>query len=262
VVYDFNGIPSQSSNRGIGIELLGVSDSRVYNNLVYDGRNISTGLSIIGRSADGVVTRSSDRNDIFNNLFYNMSRAGIHLLHPSSSNLAGRIGPNALRDNRIHNNIVMGADYGGVAWNGEIVLMFMDKDYDSWVASGAAGNSFSNNVVLSLDGSVGDGKVTYSQIFRHRNDVTLAELNDPVAGVGTGNLGAGSPVAPDVLFAAPATGDLHFAANPAGWAPQRPVGQCLDRMGGPLVETDHHGVPRPLPACQVGPYEVPLPPAP
>ncbi len=198
VIKNYNSKPNDLSNRSHGIELLGESDSLIYNNIVYNGADNGNGISLANSQDPNFF--QNNNNKIFHNTVYSTNYNNLSL---ASNGLFGS--NNWTNNNQIKNNIFYGIQQyqsEGEFLHGEIRVYGYDYE----------GNNGYNNVFetnLVQDFRAGE-KPIVSRNFKNNTyyRYTVAEFND--FSWASGNL-EGNP-----LFVNPSGGDFRLqAASPA-----------------------------------------------
>jgi len=145
LIKNINQFPSYDSSyaQGVGIEILSTNSVSIYSNIIENGYNDATGLSIVVDPNTALCTSHS----IYNNTFYSPGGRGIDI-----SNF-GNIGTkNGIINNVIRNNIIVGVSPpvnspNAASRNAPIVLTFYQfEEHNGY------GNRIENNLLYASDG--------------------------------------------------------------------------------------------------------------
>jgi len=224
IFFGVNEFPSESNHRGGSIQI-GPGKTEyifIYNNLIYDGFNDSTGITLVANVASQNLIREAY---IFNNTIYSPGPRGIYI---ANFNFAPPDNLNSISEIRVWNNILMDANHDyfspssfGNTFNAELLLLHyhslenIDSNHNGY------GDTFKNNLIYSsspenqssvikaLKDGGGNGQIVSSGLY------TAASFNNF-------NL-ADSNIQADPLFVDLANSDFHL--QPA--SPANSSGMCL-----------------------------------
>lgn len=232
IIKNYNSIPNDLSDRSHGIELLGESNSLIYNNIVYNGANNGNGISL-ANSQDSNFSQNNN-NKVFHNTVYSTNYNNISV---SSNGLFGT--NNWANGNQIKNNIFYGIQQyqgEGQFLHGEIRVY--GHDYEG---NNGYGNIFQNNLVKDFRA---EEKPIVSRNFRNNtyNRYSVAEFNN--LSWASGNIEG------DPKFVNPGAGDFHLQST----SPAINAAPCL-----PEVTVDFEGRSRSAGGgCTIGAFELDL----
>ncbi len=143
--YGLNQYPSYSNPTGNHIQVGpgGVSNLKIYNNVIYDGYNDATGITLIANRIQDPTSTPITGTQIFHNTLYRAGLRGI---------LLGTMGTpvnQGVINTKIYNNIIAeNKTNPAVQSNAQFELAGVITDF---VANNGYGNEFKNNLVYTLN---------------------------------------------------------------------------------------------------------------
>lgn len=240
-LHTYNAIPSESTLRANGIQILGGSDHLIYNNIIYNGALNGNGISIANsqdQNGPGTGFFEANNNKIFHNTVYNTGYANMAI--GSNGNFGQASWSNG---NQIKNNIFYGYPTftgEGQTIHGEIRMLGYDIE-----GQNAYGNVIENNLIkdfnplekpIFIQSTIRSGQDQYRRYSIDELDAfSFAENN----------------MEGDPLFVDATTADFHLLPN----SPAADSVPCLSVPEDPNFQFDFDGNARQGGSCSAGAFE-------